>query len=137
MIAGLVFAISFLTLAQFFVSYCRSLIAKSRGCELSEQAREISGVAANTARGDQFKRLLKLIELCPGPGGDANRIRAVSTYFNLLGFGRALLNRAIPSAAHWIEAERGGCTYVAAVVLDRRIAYSQSLLAEQQAANRL
>jgi len=135
MIAEIVFAISFLTLAQFFVSYCRSLIAKSRGYELSEQAREISGVAANTARGDQFKRLLTLIALCPGPGGDANRIRAVSTYFNLLGFGQALLSRAIPSAARWIDAERGGCAYVAAVVLDRRIAYRRTVLLQQLARN--
>ena len=58
MIAGLIFAISILTLLQFFVSYSRSLIAESRGHELSEQAREICGVTARTAAGDQFRRLL-------------------------------------------------------------------------------
>jgi hypothetical protein len=137
MIAGLVFAISFLTLAQFFVSYCHSLIAESRGYELSEQAREISGIAARTARGDQFKRLLELIALCPEPGGDTNRVRAVSTYFSLLGLGRTLLSPAIPSTAQWIDAERGGCAYVAAVVLDRRIAYSRRLLSQQQAGSQL
>jgi hypothetical protein len=137
MIAGLVFAISFLTLAQFFVSYCHSLIAESRNYELSEQVREISGVAANAARGEQFKRLLELIALCPESGGDANQVRAVSTYFNLLGLGRTLLSRAVPSAAQWIDAERGGCAYVAAVVLDRRIAYSRGLLSQQQSGNQL
>ncbi len=42
MIAILIFGISFLTLLQFFVSYCHSLIAESRAYELSEQGREIS-----------------------------------------------------------------------------------------------
>ncbi|MGD0908151.1 MAG: hypothetical protein ABSA96_11260 [Candidatus Acidiferrales bacterium] len=137
MIAGVVLAISFLMLARFFVSYCHSLIAKSRSYELSEQARKISGVAAHMARGDQFNRLLSLIALCPGTGGDANRVRAVSSYFNLLGLARTLLSGVIPTAAQWIEAERGGCAYVAAVVLDRRIAYSRNLLAHQQASNQL
>lgn len=135
MIAGLVFAISFLTLAQFFVSYCHFLIAESRGFELSVQAREISGVGRNSARADQFKRLLKLIALCPTPGGDTTRVRAVSTYFNLLGLGRKLLRTAIPSADRWMEAERGGCAYVAAVLLDRRIAFGRSLLAHQHTGN--
>ena len=131
MIATLIFIISFLTLLQFFVSYCHSLIAQSRGYELSEQAREISGVTAKTVRGDQFKRLLQLIAICPEPGGDTNQVRAVSTYFNMLGLARMLFSWAVPAAAQWIEAERGGCTYVAAVVLDRRIAYNRMLVAQQ------
>lgn len=132
LIAILVFALSLLTLLQFFASYCHSLIAKSRGYELSEQACEISGVTAKTVCGDQFNRLLQLIALCPEPGGDRNQVRAVSTYFGILGFTRALLSWAFPPAAKkWIESERGGCTYVAAVVLDRRIAYGRMLMAQQ------
>lgn len=137
MIAGFVFAVSFFTVAQFFASYCHSPIAEARCHELSEQAREISRAAAHTARADQFKRLLELITLCPGSGGDTNRVRAVSTYFNLLGLGKSLLGRAIPAAAHWIETERDGCTYVAAVALDRRIAYSRSVMSQLQASDRL
>jgi hypothetical protein len=37
----------------------------------------------------------------------------------------------IPSAAPWIEAERGGCARAAAVVLDRRIAYNRMMMAQQ------
>ena len=130
LIATLVFAISFLTLLQFFVSYCHSLIAESRGCELSEQTRKLSGITAKTVRGDQFKRLLQLIALCPEPGGDSRQLRAVSAYFSMLGFVRMLLSWAFPAAAQWIESERGGCAYVAAVVLDRRIAYNRMLKAQ-------
>ena len=131
LIATLVFAISFLTLLQFFVSYSHSLIAESRGYELSEQTRELSGVTAKTVCGDQFKRLLQLVAMCPEPGGDSHQVRAVSAYFSMLGFVRALFSRAFPAVAPWIEAERGGCAYVAAVVLDRRIAYDRMLKAQQ------
>ena len=120
-----------MTLLQFFVSYCHSLIAKSRATSFPSRPREISGVTAKTVRGDQFKRLLQLIALCPEPGGDSHQVRAVSTYFGMLGFVRAMFSRTFPAAAKWIESERGGCTYVAAVVLDRRIAYNRMLMAQQ------
>jgi hypothetical protein len=131
MIAALIFAISSLTLLQFFVSYSRSLIAASQEHVLSEQALEICGFTARTAAGEHFGRLLQLISLCPEPGGDGAEVQAVALYFRLLGLARILLSWAIPSAARWIEAERGGCAYAAAVVLDRRIAYNRLMMAEQ------
>ena len=131
MIASLIFVISFLTLLQFFVSYSRSVIAELRGHELSEQARELCGLTARTVAGDQFRRLQQLIALCPEPGGDGFEVRAVALYFRLLGLVRNLLSGVIPSAAPWIEAERGGCAYAAAVVLDRRIAYNRMMMTQQ------
>ena len=131
MIAGLIFAISVMTMLQFFVSYSHSLIAESRGHELSEQAREISRVTARTAAGDQFQRLSELVALCPESGGDGNKLMAVSAYFRLLGLVHRLSQRAVPSVTSWIGAERGGCAYAAAVVLDRRIAYSRMMTAQQ------
>jgi hypothetical protein len=131
MIAALIFVISFLTLLEFFVSYCHSVIVASRKCELSEQALEISGITSRTLGGDQFKRLMQLLELCPEPGGDSTQVRALSAYFNLLGLARAILTWAAPSASQWIETERGGCAYVAAVALDRRIKYSRMMMAQQ------
>ncbi|MBZ5660932.1 MAG: hypothetical protein LAO08_11040 [Acidobacteriia bacterium] len=131
MIAALILAISLLTLLQFFVSYCHSVIAASRRLELSEQAREISGITSRTVRGDQFKRLVQLLALCPEPGGDSTQVRALSAYFNMLGLVRMALSWAAPSALQWIETERGGCAYVAAVALDRRIKYSRMLMAQQ------
>jgi hypothetical protein len=131
MIATMVFVISFLALLQFFVSYSHSLIAASRGHELSEQAREICGLTAKTVAADQFRRLQALIALCPEPDGGKFQVRVVALYFRMLGLARILLNPAVPSAASWIEAERGGCAYVVAVVLDRRIAYNRTQMAQQ------
>ncbi|MGH9678887.1 MAG: hypothetical protein ACRD4Y_02955 [Candidatus Acidiferrales bacterium] len=131
MIAGLIVGLSFLTLLQFFVSYCHSLIAESQSYELSEYAREISGVTARSARGDQFQRLLQLLAMCPESGGDMHRIHAVSAYFGMLSLVRALLHWGAPAATKWIDAERGGCAYMVAVALDRRISYSRMLVAQQ------
>jgi len=131
MMAVMIFVISILTLLQFFVSYSRSLIAESRGHELSEQAREICGLTARTAAGDQFRRLSELIALCPESGADGTTLLVVSAYFHLLDFLRRLSEWTIPSAATWIETERGGCAYAAAVVLDRRIAYNRTIMAQQ------
>jgi len=131
MIAALIICISVLTLLQFFVSYCHSVIAESRGCELSAQAWEVSGIADRMVRGDEFKRLLQLTALCPESGADRTRVRAVTVYFSLLELARMLVGWIIPAMKRWIESERGGCTYAAAVMLDRRIAYSRSLMAHQ------
>ena len=116
---------------RFFVSYSHSLITDSRSYQLSQQTCEISGMTAGTMRSDQFKRLLQLIDLCPEPGGDTHQVRAVSTYFSMLGLVRTLLGWGFPSVAQRIELERGGCTHVAAMVLDRRIAYNRMLKAQQ------
>jgi hypothetical protein len=131
MIAGMIFALSILTLLQFFVSYSRSLIAESQTHALSEQAREICGLTAAAVSGDQFLRLQQLIALCPEPGGDSMEVRAVCLYFRMLGLMRIVLSWTNPAAAPWIEAERGGCAHAAAVVLDRRIAYSRMMIAQQ------
>lgn len=131
MIPALTFLVSLLAFLQFFVFYSRSLITESRDHQLSEQAREICGLTAKTVAGDQFRRLLALIALCPEPCGGGFQVHVVALYFHLLGLVRIVVNRAIPSAASWIEAERGGCAYVVAVVLDRRIAYNRMMMSKQ------
>jgi hypothetical protein len=131
MIPTLIFVISIMMLLQFFVSYSRSLIAESQGHELSEQTREICGLTAEAVTVDQFRRLEQLIALCPEPGGDGFEVRAVALYFRLVGLVQITLSWTIPSATQWIEAERGGCAYAAAVALDRRIAHNRLMLAQQ------
>jgi hypothetical protein len=131
MIAGLIFILSFLTLLQFYVSYSRSLIAESQEHRLSEQTREICGLSARTLTGDQFERLQQLIALCPESGEDGFKVRAVALYFEMLGVVQIASRWVLPSVAPWIEAERGGCAYAAAVALDRRIAYNRMIISQQ------
>jgi hypothetical protein len=133
MIAALILVVALAALLQFFVSYCRSVIAAYERVDLSDQAREVTGISNHEVDGQDFGRLLQLVRMCPEPGDDAGEIRAVSTYYDLLNIARAALRPIAPALRSWVERERGSCAYFAAVALDRRIAHNRDLLAEQLA----
>ncbi|HXZ12169.1 MAG TPA: hypothetical protein VEG64_07230 [Candidatus Sulfotelmatobacter sp.] len=136
MIAALICVISLAAFLQFFVSYCRSILASSRKVELSDRVREVTGIANENVGADDFDRLLQLVRLCPERADDQAEIRAVGTYYGLLYFVGRLTRPVIPSVAAWVEQERRSCSYFAAVALDRRISYSRDLFS-QQIADRL
>jgi hypothetical protein len=131
MIASLIFVIAIAGFLQFFVSYCRSLIAAYERVDLSEHAREVTGISDRSVNGQDFERLLQLVRMCPEPGDDSREIGAVRSYFGLLSAARAVFHRIAPSLEQSLERERGSCAYFAAVALDRRIAHSRGLMAEQ------
>lgn len=134
MIPFLICGFSFLMLLQFFFSYCHSVIAESRRHELSAQVCDIAHIQTRRTRGEEFRRLLQLIAVCPASGGDGNQLGAVSVYYDLLGLARVLMGWIVP-AARWIDFERCGCSYLAAVLLDRRITRGRVLLAQQTGSN--
>ena len=131
MIAALILVISVAALLQFFVSYCRSLVASCSGVDLAEETRELTGIRHRTAPAEEFPRLMMLVRMCPEPGDDRFEVRAVRWYYRLLSVFRAVLRSPAPSVAEWAESERNGCAYFAAVALDRRIAYNRELMAQQ------
>jgi hypothetical protein len=122
--------ISFALLLQFFVSYCRSVIASGRKSELSQQVREIAGIRDDKLPEAEFARLVQLLRLCPGSGEDGGEMRAVGVYYAMLYALGGVFRPLLPRIARWAEAERESCSYFAAVVLDRRISYSRELLAQ-------
>ena len=89
MIAALICVVSAAIFLQFFVSYCRSILASSKNIVLSDRVREVTGIADQEVGADDFNRLLQLVRLCPERGDDQSEIRAVGTYYGLL----AVLNR--------------------------------------------
>jgi len=133
MMAGLILLLSAAALLQFFVSYCRSLIASHAHEALSAEVQDVTGIT-NTASGEDFRRVVQLLRLCPERPDDRNNIQAVGAYFGILNFLRATVARFAPSLQSWTESERANCTYFAAVSLDRRIAFSRDLLAQQMEA---
>jgi hypothetical protein len=133
MIAALIFVISIGALLQFFISYCRSVIAAYSKVELSDQVRDVAGIAAQPVSGDEYRRLVSLVRLCPERGDDGMEIRLVSAYHGMMGAARGMLRSIVPAIAGWAEREREHCSYFAAVTLDRRIAFSRDLLAQQSA----
>jgi hypothetical protein len=130
MMAGIIFVCSVILLLQFFVSYCRSLIAASSKQALSPEVQDVTGIT-KTASGDDFARVMQLLHLCPERPEDRNGIQAIGAYFRLLNFMRLTIARMIPSTSTWTESERGHCTYFAAVALERRISFSRDMLAQQ------
>ncbi len=131
MIAALIFVIAIAGFLQFFVSYCRSLIAAYERVDLSDQAREVTGISNRHVAGQDFERLLQLVRMCPEPGDDGREIGAVRTYFGLLTIARAAFRKIAPALERRMERERQSCAYFAAVALDRRIAHSRGLMASQ------
>ena len=128
--ATLIFILSAAALLQFFISYCRSLIAASIKQPLSAEVRDVTGIPS-AAAGDDFARVIQLLDLCPERPEERGRIRAINLYFRLLNLVSSTLARFIPSLMAWADMERGQCTYFAAVTLDRRIAFSRDMLAQQ------
>jgi hypothetical protein len=130
MMAAIILVCSIVLLLQFFVSYCRSLIAASAKQALSPEVQDVTGIA-KTASGEDFVRVMQLLRLCPESPEDHNGIQAIGAYFNLLGLLRATVAPLAPSMRAWAESERGHCAYFAAVALERRIAFSRHMLAQQ------
>jgi hypothetical protein len=130
MIAALICVFSLAILAQFLVSYVRSLVAAYRKVEISAQVREVAGLSNKGTEGDDFMRLLQLVRMCPERGDDGFEIRTVGIYYSLLNVSRRLLH-SFQSLTVWLERERRHCAHFAAVALDRRIAYNRYLMQEQ------
>jgi hypothetical protein len=128
--AGIILACSVVLLLQFFVSYCRSLIAVSSKRVLSAEVKDVTGIQ-RPASGDDFKRVMQLLQLCPERPEDRNGVQAIGAYFRLLNFLRSTVARAVPSMQVWTESERGHCAYFAAVALERRISFSRDMLTQQ------
>jgi len=129
-IAALILVVSSVAMLQFFISYCRSVIAAATVRPLSDQIWEVTGIQDRELRGEEFIRLLQLMSLCPDSGADSQAIAAVRTYFRILNFARATLSGIIPSIVSWTDAELSGCARFAAVALDNRISRSRQLMAQ-------
>ncbi len=130
MMAAIIFVCSAVLFLQFFVFYCRSLIAVSSKQVLSPEVQDVTGIS-RSASGKDFARVMQLLQLCPERPEDRKGIQAIGAYFRLLNFLRSTIARMVPSMRVWTESERGHCTYFAAVALERRISFSRDMLAQQ------
>jgi len=130
MTAAFILVCSLGFLLMFFVSYCRSLLATSSALALTQEVRDVTGIA-NAVAPDDFSRLIQLLQLCPDRPEERGRIRTVSLYYRFLGLLRSTIAAAAPSLKTWADRERAQCGYFAAVVLGQRIAFSRDLLAQQ------
>src|ERR1700752_4358098 len=106
MMAALILVCSVVLLLQFFVSFCRSLIAASAKQALSPEVQEVTGIT-KAPSGADFARVMQLLHLCPERPEDRTSIQAIGAYFSLLNFMHLTLARVLPSMQNWTESERG------------------------------
>jgi hypothetical protein len=130
MMPAFILVCSVTLLLQFFVSYCRSIIAASVRQPLSREVQDVTGIQ-KAASGEDFPRVVQLLHLCPESPNDRTPLQAVGAYFGMLNFLRSTVASLKPSWKAWTDLERGQCAYFAAVALDRRIAFSRDMLAQQ------
>ncbi|HLZ13354.1 MAG TPA: hypothetical protein VKP58_12270 [Candidatus Acidoferrum sp.] len=130
MMAAFILACSIIFLLQFFISYCRSLIASSVREPLSQEVQEVTGMT-RPASEEEFARVVQLLQLCPERPEERGEISLIRAYFRTLGVIRSTVARVVPSLERWTSSERGQCTHFVAVVLGRRIAFSRNLFAQQ------
>lgn len=130
MMPAFILVCSVTLLLQFFVSYCRSIIAASARQPLSREVQDVTGIQ-KAASGEDFPRVVQLLHLCPERPDDRTRLQAIGAYFGMLNFLRSTVASLRPSWKAWTDLERAQCAYFAAVALDRRIAFSRDMLAQQ------
>jgi len=124
---AIILVISLALLLNFFVTYCRLQVAAGRRVELSEAAREATGIEGQGVSGDEFLRLRRLVDLCPETDGDGYKLGLIRAYHAFLGVVRVLCGPVMPAAIAWAASERSGCSYYAAVALDARIAHTRQI----------
>jgi hypothetical protein len=122
MMASFILLFSAGALAQFFVSYCRSILVTYSKVELSPEALEVAGITLDQIHGGEFARLLGLVRIAPDPGDDRMELRTVKLYYSLVRLAGFALSPFVSAVRDWSERESARCAYFVAVALDRRIA---------------
>jgi len=133
-IAALILALSLVALAQFFVYYCRALLAEASTVECSADSSRLGGISGAPSPGD-FACLVLLARTCGVDSARNPRLAAVRFYFAALRRLSAVLPAAAgPAAAGWTQSELAGCAHFAAVHLDQQIARNRELFAQRHSA---
>ncbi|HXN64642.1 MAG TPA: hypothetical protein VN862_04855 [Candidatus Acidoferrales bacterium] len=135
MIGGCILLLSLGALLEFFVSYCRTQLASSARVRLTEHVLGIAGTKEGHIAAGEFGALVRLSCLCPGTSSRGNDVAAVRVYYRLLNFAGVAPRSIFPALRAWVDGERTKCAHFAGVILDRQIAYSRRMIAEQLSAS--
>ncbi len=128
LVAAFVFVFSIGMAIEFFVHYCRSLLVVAGRLPLSPRVREALQIKDEQLTSADCKRVWKLAELCPEMERRSRQLSLIRVYSFLLWLSDALFSRVSARVGGWFESEQQLCARFVAVVLDRRMAHTQSLL---------
>jgi hypothetical protein len=131
MVLTLIYIALAIVVAEFFIHYCRSILASSRRTQLPAEVCEAAGVHRDGVAPGDFERFLELVRVCPEEATDGRSICAVCAYYGLVrALGRAS-HGLVPRVESWAEKEQRNCSHFAAVALNRRISSTRKLFAQR------
>ena len=128
LVAAFVFVFSVGMAVQFFIHYCRSLLVVAGRLPLSPRVREALQMNGEQLTPAECKRVWELAELCPEMERSSRQLSLIRVYAFLLSLSKALVSWTSAGVGNWFEGEQQLCARFVAVVLDRRMAHTQSLL---------
>ncbi len=129
MIAALMFVVSMAALGQFAIFYLRAVLISVAEQPLSGWVNAASGIAPGLMQAREFDKLLILNKICPGLASNDQRVKLVQAYYSLVAALQQLTLKNLPAFARWAETEMTTCTRFVAVVLDQRLAATQTAAA--------
>jgi hypothetical protein len=130
MTAALMLVVSIAALGQFAILYLRAVLISVAEQPLSGWVNSASGIAPGFMQSREFDKLLVLSKMCPGLKAGDRRVNLVGIYYSLVAAIQHLTSKSLPACARWAETEMTTCTRFVAVVLDQRLAATQSVAAE-------
>ena len=119
LIASAILAFSSLMFVRFTIAYCHSIVATSECAPLSPVTARMVQLTYQTTSAADFRRIIRLIALCPHPSEDQRSLSIVRMYFFVLIILAVFLPSA-PAWRRWVRAERTRCSRFALAALDRR-----------------
>ena len=120
LIASAILAFSSLMFVRFAIAYCHSIVATTECAPLSPVTARMAQLTYQNTSAADFRRITRLIALCPHPSEDQRSLSIVRMYFFVLNIFSAFLPSA-PAYRRWIRAERARCSRFALAALDRRV----------------
>jgi hypothetical protein len=127
MINVLMLIAALIGLAQFGVSYWRSMLASTAAQPLSTRFCTASGLEQGTPSAGDFGAILSLHRLTPGLDNQPSRLRGLQVYYSLVDSLQKL-----PALSEWAQSEMTTCARYLAVTVDQRLSKNLACAAEMR-----
>jgi hypothetical protein len=127
MITLLILIAALVGLAQFSVSYWRSMLASTAAKPLSERFCNAIKLEKGKPSAADFSDILSLHRLTPGLDNRPSRLRGLQAYYSTMG-----TLRRLPALNKWAQSEMTTCARYLAVIVDQRLSNNLACAAEMR-----
>jgi hypothetical protein len=127
LLSKLILMASIVGVAQFFISYYRSMVASMAAQPLSEKFFVAAGFKNVAMRAEDFGRLMSLHRLMPDVKTLPNSTRRLSVYYSAV-----KMLSGLPAIGTWAQNEMSTCTQCLAVIVDQRLLVNLACAAESR-----